>query len=144
MIRIYPRVVGVLGLLLLGIGLLDSMHIIGMHADAVDRAGLLGLGQRIAQRDEPRRKRVGVGHHGLRAVVLGHDLGDERGGFAQRRATGIGHLPGTAAQALEIGLQRCQHVADHRNINHGNGAVERMHGTQQRLADAAITGRSQP
>ena len=74
----------------------------------------------------------------LGRIELPHDVVDDIDGASQHlHAIGRQRYAG-GAQALEQHLQRREQLRQQRNVHHGDGAVQRMHGAQQFLADGEL------
>ena len=63
-----------------------------------------------------------------------HHLPGKYGGFAQRIDTGSIRRGGDATQTFDVTFERCEHMANDRDIDHRDSAVQRVRGTQQGFA----------
>ena len=92
-----------------------------------------GRRQRIAERRDARREVSGIGQVDVAAGQALHHLAGQRHRVAQH-VRAVGRWRRTRhAQALDPGFHRRQNVADGGDVDHRDGAVERMHGAQQRF-----------
>ncbi len=109
----------------------------------IQRVGLLRHGQRVTPLRDTRRQRRGVREMRLVHVEPGGNLLDGIRRFGQRLALRRGHRLAQGTQPLQPAFQRCQQRFQHRDVDHGDGAMQGMHRTQQFLVggDVAAGGR---
>ena len=90
--------------------------------------------QGIAQFADARGQRFGVRQPRIRIFQRGNRLTHQARCFGECSCTGRIRCLLACAQALDVGLQRRQHMADDGNIHHRDRAVERVYRAQQGLA----------
>ena len=89
----------------------------------------------VAQRRDTRRQRGYIGNRCLRRIEQRHHVVDEIGRFGQHLHTIAAQRMTRSAHALDQALERGKYLDQQRDIDHADGAMQGVHGAQQRIVD---------